>query len=90
MQTNRISKERAKCAQSNKTCRQNEILYIFAIIRPEGRIVTFYCFCNELLFIIFRVFESRKSTVVFLRLFHNRLNEPIKRMYFKLPVHQSN
>ena len=46
--------ESAKCAQSNKTCRQSEIWYIFANIRVKGQIVTCYCFCNELLFIIFR------------------------------------
>ena len=46
--------ESAKCAQSNKTCRQSEIWYIFAKIRVKGQNVTFYCFCNESLFIIFR------------------------------------
>ena len=45
--------ESTKCAQSNKTCRQSEIFYLFAKIRVKGQIVTFYCFCNELLFIIF-------------------------------------
>ena len=47
MQVNRISMESAKCAQSNKICRQSEIWYLFAEIRVKGQIVTFYCFCNE-------------------------------------------
>jgi hypothetical protein len=54
MQVNRISMESAKCAQSNKTCHQSEIWYLFDKIRVKGQIVTFYCFCNELPFIIFR------------------------------------
>jgi len=53
MQVNRISMESTKCAQSIKTCRQCEILYLFAKIRVKDQIVTFYRFCNELLFIIF-------------------------------------
>ena len=54
MQVNRISMESTKCAQSNKICRQSEILYLFAKIRVKGQIANFYCFCNELLFNIFR------------------------------------
>ena len=37
MQVNRISMESAKCAQSNKTCRQSEIWYLFAKIRVKGQ-----------------------------------------------------
>jgi hypothetical protein len=54
MQVNRISMESAKRAQSNKTCRQSEIRYLFEKIRVKGQIVTFYCVCNALPFIIFR------------------------------------
>ena len=56
MQVNCISMESVKCAQSNiiKTCRQSEIWYLFDKIRIKGQIVTFYCFCNALPFIIFR------------------------------------
>ena len=54
MQVNRISMESAKCAESNKTCGQSEIWYLFAKIRVKGQIVIFYCFCNDILHIIFR------------------------------------
>jgi len=54
MQVNRISMESAKCAESSKTCRQSEIWYLFAKIRVKGQIVIFYCFCNDILHIIFR------------------------------------
>ena len=54
MQVNRISMESAKCAQSNKTCRQSEIWYLLDNIRVKGQIVTSYCLYNALLFIIIR------------------------------------
>ena len=45
---------KGKCVQANKTCRQSELWYLFDKISVKGQIGTFYCFCNELPFIIFR------------------------------------
>jgi hypothetical protein len=45
MQVNHISMESAKCAQSNKTCCQSEIWYLFAKIRVKGQ--------NEFFFTVF-------------------------------------
>ena len=53
MQVYRISMERVKCAQANKTCRQSETWYLFDKIRVKGQIATFYCFSNALTFLIF-------------------------------------
>jgi hypothetical protein len=43
MQVNRIAMESVKCTQSNTTCRQSEIWYLFPENRVKGQIVTFYC-----------------------------------------------
>jgi hypothetical protein len=44
MQVNRISMESAKCAQSNKTCHQSEIWYLFDKIRVKRSNYNFLLF----------------------------------------------
>jgi hypothetical protein len=65
MQGNCISMESAKCAQSNKTCRQSEIWYLFDKIRVKGQIVTFTVFAMHYHLSFLETFKNIMSWKIF-------------------------